>query len=138
MGEACLCGKTLAGRDSVEFGIPIASAVLLLIDHQVGTMGWVKSIPFEEMKRNALMLAKAASILKLSVVLTSSMEEYAQGPLLSELEQILPAEFPSRVKRLGIVNAWTMKTSPPRSKLRAVKNSSLPVSPMTCTRSIRR
>ncbi|MGX0889717.1 nicotinamidase-related amidase [Pseudomonas sp. ADAK2 TE3594] len=81
------------------------NAALLLIDHQVGTMGWVKSIPFEELKRNALMLAKAASILKLPVVLTSSMEEYAQGPLLSELEQILPTEFASRVKRLGIVNA---------------------------------
>lgn len=81
------------------------NAALLLIDHQVGTMGWVKSIPFEELKRNALMLAKAASILKLPVVLTSSMEEHAQGRLLSELEQILPTEFASRVKRLGIVNA---------------------------------
>ncbi|AVO60153.1 isochorismatase family protein [Pseudomonas chlororaphis] len=81
------------------------NAALLLIDHQVGTMGWVKSIPFEEMKRNALMLAKAASILQLPVVLTSSMEEYAQGPLLSELEQILPREFAARIKRLGIVNA---------------------------------
>ncbi|MEJ8862343.1 isochorismatase family protein [Pseudomonas jessenii] len=81
------------------------NAALLLIDHQVGTMGWVKSIPFQELKRNALMLAKTASILKLPVVLTSSMEEYAQGPLLSELEQILPSAFASRVKRLGIVNA---------------------------------
>ncbi|MBU6958997.1 isochorismatase family protein [Pseudomonas sp. CVAP len=81
------------------------NAALLLIDHQVGTMGWVKSIPFEELKRNALMLAKAASILKLPVVLTSSMEQHAQGPLLSELEQILPAEFASRIQRLGIVNA---------------------------------
>ena len=81
------------------------NAALLLIDHQVGTMGWVKSIAFQELKRNALMLAKAASILKLPVVLTSSMEEYAQGPLLSELEQILPVAFASRVKRLGIVNA---------------------------------
>jgi nicotinamidase-related amidase len=81
------------------------NAALLLIDHQVGTMGWVKSIPFEELNRNALMLAKAASILKLPVVLTSSMEEHAQGPLLSELEQILPAEFASRIQRLGIVNA---------------------------------
>jgi hypothetical protein len=35
------------------------NAAMLLIDHQVGTMGWVKSIPFEEMKRNALMLAQA-------------------------------------------------------------------------------
>jgi nicotinamidase-related amidase len=81
------------------------NAALLLIDHQVGTMGWVKSIPIEELKRNALMLAKAASILKLPVVLTSSMEEHAQGPLLSELEQILPVEFASRIQRLGIVNA---------------------------------
>lgn len=81
------------------------SAALLLIDHQVGTMGWAKSMPFDELKRNALMLAKTAAILKMSVVLTSSMEEYAQGPLLSELENILPAAFAARVKRLGIVNA---------------------------------
>lgn len=81
------------------------NAALLLIDHQVGTMGWAKSMAFEELKRNALMLAKAARILKMPVVLTSSMEEHAQGPLLSELEQILPAEFASRIKRLGIVNA---------------------------------
>ncbi len=78
---------------------------LLLIDHQVGTMGWVKSIPFEEMKRNAIMLAHTARILKMPVVLTSSMEEYAQGPLLSELQSILPTQFEQRVKRFGIVNA---------------------------------
>ena len=78
---------------------------LLLIDHQVGTMGWVKSIPFEAMKRNAIMLAHTARILKMPVVLTSSMEEYAQGPLLSELQAILPTQFEQRVKRFGIVNA---------------------------------
>ncbi|HDS1779842.1 TPA: isochorismatase family protein [Pseudomonas putida] len=82
-----------------------ANSALLLIDHQVGTMGWVRSIPFEEMKRNALMLAKTARILKIPVVLTSSMEEYTQGPLLAELESILPAEFAARIKRVGIVNA---------------------------------
>ena len=81
------------------------NAALLLIDHQVGTMGWAKSMPFEDLKRNALMLAKTAKILKLPTVLTSSMEEYAQGPLLSELEAILPDEFAGRIKRLGIVNA---------------------------------
>ncbi|MBP6583792.1 MAG: isochorismatase family protein [Chromatiaceae bacterium] len=86
-----------------KFGVD--NAALLLIDHQVGTMSWVKSISFEEMKRNALMLAQAARILKLPVVLTSSMEEYAQGPLLSELESILPSQFTARIKRFGIVNA---------------------------------
>lgn len=81
------------------------NAALLLIDHQVGTMGWVKSTTFEEMKRNALMLAETARILNLPTVMTSSMEEYAQGPLLSELETILPTEFAARIKRFGIVNA---------------------------------
>jgi len=81
------------------------NAALLLIDHQVGTMSWVKSTSFEEMKRNALMLAKTAKILNLPTVLTSSMEEYAQGPLLSELEEILPEQFAARIKRFGIVNA---------------------------------
>lgn len=80
------------------------NAAMLLIDHQVGTMGWVKSIPYEEMKRNALMLAKTARILKMPVVLTSSMEQMAQGPLLAELEDILPAEFAARIKRAGVVN----------------------------------
>src|SRR5258708_28233885 len=81
------------------------NAAVLLIDHQVGTMGWVKSISFDEMKRNALMLAQTARILRLPVVLTSSMEEHAQGPLLNELESILPSAFAGRVKRAGIVNA---------------------------------
>ena len=81
------------------------NTVMLLIDHQVGTMGWVKSIPFDDMKRNALILAQAAKILNIPTVLTSSMEEHAQGPLLSELESILPTEFAARIKRLGIVNA---------------------------------
>lgn len=80
-------------------------SVMLLIDHQIGTMSWVGSIPFEEMKRNALMLAKSAAALGIPTVLTSSMEEHAQGPLLAELEQILPQEFANRVKRAGIVNA---------------------------------
>ena len=80
-------------------------AAVLLIDHQVGTMSWVKSIPVEEMKRNALMLAKTASIMKLPTVLTSSMEDHAQGPLMKELEEVLPEEFGSRIRRAGIVNA---------------------------------
>ena len=41
------------------------NAAMLLIDHQVGTMGWAKSLPFDELKRNALMLAKAARIRKM-------------------------------------------------------------------------
>lgn len=81
------------------------NSAMLLIDHQVGTMGWAKSMPFAELKRNSLMLAKTAAILNMPVVLTSSMEDYAQGPLLEELATILPVPFQTRIKRMGVVNA---------------------------------
>ncbi|MGW1028268.1 isochorismatase family protein [Streptomyces sp. NPDC002577] len=81
------------------------NTAMLLIDHQVGTMGWVRSIPFEQMKANALALAQTAKAVDIPLVLTSSMEEYAQGPLLSELAEIAPKEFEARIKRLGVVNA---------------------------------
>jgi nicotinamidase-related amidase len=83
-----------------------ADSALLLIDHQTGTMQLIKNIPLDVAKRNALALAKAAKILNIPVVLTSSQEQNAQGPLLPELEQFLPKEFAARVKRAGIVNAW--------------------------------
>lgn len=81
------------------------TAALLLIDHQEGTMGWVQSIDLAQMKRNTLMLARTARILNMPVVLTSSQETQAQGPLMSELETILPAEYAARIKRPGVVNS---------------------------------
>ena len=83
-----------------------SDVALLLIDHQVGTMGWVRSIDLEEMKSNTRVLAKAAKALDIPVVLTSSMETAAQGPLMPELEDILPDAYASRIQRGGIVNCW--------------------------------
>jgi len=79
---------------------------LLLIDHQVGTMKLIKNIDVEQAKRMSLALAKAAKILGIPTVLTSSQEDRLQGPLLPELEDILPEAFAARVQREGIVNAW--------------------------------
>jgi len=79
---------------------------LLLIDHQTGTMQLIKNIPLDVAKRSTIALAKTAKILNIPVVLTSSQEQNQQGPLLPELQQILPDAFAARVKRAGIVNAW--------------------------------
>jgi len=79
---------------------------MLLIDHQVGTMGWVASMPIDEMKRNAITLAKLAKAIDIPLVLTSSMEENVQGPLMAELEDIAPEEFAARIQRRGVVNAF--------------------------------
>jgi len=82
------------------------NAAMLLIDHQVGTIGWMHSAPHEEVRRNTLALAKAAKAAGMKVVLTSSMEDQAQGPLFPELKDILPEEYTARVKRAGIVDAF--------------------------------
>ncbi len=82
------------------------NTVMLLIDHQVGTIEWMHSTPHDEVKRNTLALAKAAKAAGMKVILTSSMEDHPQGPLFSELEEILPEEFSARIKRAGIVDAF--------------------------------
>lgn len=82
------------------------TAALILIDHQVGTMQLIKTLDVEIVKRNTIALAKAAKILGLPVVLTSSQEERIQQPLMRELAELLPEAYAARVKRAGIVNAW--------------------------------
>jgi nicotinamidase-related amidase len=81
------------------------NAAMLLIDHQLGTMGWTHSHDINLVKVNALKLARIAKALEMPVVLTSSMEDQVQGRLMPELEEILPEAFARRVKRPGIVNA---------------------------------
>lgn len=81
-------------------------SALLLIDHQLGTMQLIKTLDVEQVKRNTIALAKAANILGLPVVLTSSQEDHLQGPLMPELADLLPQAFERRVQRAGIVNAW--------------------------------
>ena len=82
-----------------------ANAAMLLIDHQIGTMSWVRSAPLEEIKKNTVVLAKAARALNMPVILTSSMEDHVQGPLMPELQAILPEAFAARIKRVGVVDA---------------------------------
>lgn len=83
------------------------NSALLMIDHQVGTMQLIKNIDVAWAKKMSITLAKAANILNIPTILTSSQEDRLQGPLLPELEQILPDAFDKRIKREGIVNAWT-------------------------------
>jgi len=81
------------------------NAAMLLIDHQVGTMSWTHSHDINLVKANAVKLAKIAVGADIPVLLTVSMEDHAQGPLIPELQQILPEAYAKRIKRPGIVNA---------------------------------
>lgn len=80
--------------------------VMLLVDHQVGTLNFAANRPHEMIVSRTRALARMAKALNIPVVLTSSQEDHAQGPLLQDLQDLLPEEFENRVKREGITNAW--------------------------------
>lgn len=82
------------------------NAALLLIDHQVGTMQLIKNIDSGLAAKQSIALAKMAKILGMPVVITSSQEDQAQGPILPEIAEILPEAHGARIKRPGVVNAW--------------------------------
>ena len=82
-------------------------SALILIDHQVGVMQMIKTSPLDDVKRLTLALAKAAKILKIPIILTTSVETAFQQPMFKELAELLPDEYAARIKRKGIVNAWT-------------------------------
>jgi nicotinamidase-related amidase len=81
------------------------NSAMLLIDHQVGTMAWTHSHDINLVKSNTIKLAKIAAALEIPTIITSSMEDMVQGPIIDELQEILPKVFADRVKRPGIVNA---------------------------------
>lgn len=87
----------------------IENSGLVLIDHQVGTIDWAAELTPEErpqIKLWARTIARFAKGAGMPIVLTSSLENEHQGPLLPEFEQIMPQEYAARIKRTGIINAW--------------------------------
>jgi nicotinamidase-related amidase len=83
-----------------------ASAVFLLVDHQTGVFERVvKAPPREEVEANVLRLARAAALLDIPAVFTTSEEEGPNGPLLQSLEGIHPAAYASRIDRHGLIDS---------------------------------
>lgn len=82
------------------------NAAIVLIDHQVGTMNWAKSVDRDLIEANTRALARTAAELDMPLVLTSSMEDNMQGSLMPALEEIAPDAFAARIKRPGVVNCW--------------------------------
>ncbi len=83
------------------------SSTLVLVDYQVGTMQLIKNQAPDIALRNAIALAKAALAFDMPIVLTSSQEDKIQGPIADSLQRVIPDAFVARVKRTGVVNAWS-------------------------------
>lgn len=77
---------------------------MLLIDHQSGLFQLVKDIPVPDLRRNAIALAKVATLLKMPVITSASVPDGPNGPLIPEIHQAAPhAQY---VGRKGEINVW--------------------------------
>jgi nicotinamidase-related amidase len=78
------------------------SAVLLFIDHQSGLVSGIRDLAPDEVRHNVVAFARAARVLGVPVVLTSTAP-MMWGPTLPELTEALPGV--ENIER-SLVNAW--------------------------------
>src|SRR6266699_1355433 len=64
--------------------------VLLLLDHQTGLFQNVKDIAVADLRRNTTALAKLAALIDLPLIITASIPEGPNGPLMPEIQQVAP------------------------------------------------
>ncbi|MEC5193128.1 MULTISPECIES: isochorismatase family protein [unclassified Arthrobacter] len=81
-------------------------SVMLLIDHQQDTLDFCRNISRSTIVQNTRALARVAQALDMPLVLTTSQEDHAQGPLIPDLREILPEAYEAGIKRSGMANAW--------------------------------
>ena len=79
-------------------------SVLLLIDHQTGLFQTVKDVPIDDLRRNVVMLAKLATLMRIPVITTASEPNGPNGPLMPEIAEFAPKA--TYVPRKGEVNSW--------------------------------
>jgi nicotinamidase-related amidase len=81
-----------------------SDTLIVLLDHQTGLFQTVKDIAVDDLRRNTVMLARLATLLKIPVVTTASEPNGPNGPLMPEIQEFAPHAV--YVPRKGEVNAW--------------------------------
>jgi len=91
--------------DQTKAYSPLTSenAALVLVDHQVGLLTGVRDYSIGELKHNVVALAKAAQVLKLPLVVTTTARDSLWGPTIPELVDALPGVT---IIDRSSVNAW--------------------------------
>lgn len=84
--------------------IDVNDAVMVLIDHQSGLFQCVHDMPFERLRDHAIALAQAATLVDMPVVITASVPQGPNGPLIPEIEQVAPHAV--YIPRRGEINSW--------------------------------
>src|SRR3989440_12569860 len=82
--------KAMSDRSRAYEPLTSENAALVLVDHQVGLMTGVRDISTGELKHNVVGLAKAAKLLNLPIVVTTTARDSMWGPTFPELVEVLP------------------------------------------------
>ncbi|MFJ1549404.1 isochorismatase family protein [Streptomyces sp. NPDC088246] len=80
------------------------NAALLLVDHQVGLFAAVRDYSVGELKHNVVGLTRAAKVLGVPIVATTTAADSLWGPMVPELAEVLPSGL--EVIDRSTVNAW--------------------------------
>ena len=67
----------------------LTNSIIMLVDHQTGTVGWVKSQPQKVTIASSRAMARMALEYNMPLILTTTMEENV-GPTISDLAQLAP------------------------------------------------
>ena len=78
---------------------------IVLVDHQIGTIGWVYSLPRQTVINSTRVLARMAVTYGMPLFLTTTMEEYV-GATMPELVAVAEDAFARRFKRGGELCAF--------------------------------
>jgi len=78
------------------------NAAVMIIDHQVGLYTGVRDITLQDLKHNVVGLVKAAKVLGLPIIATTTAAESMWGPMIPEVRAVLPVGIIDR----STVNAW--------------------------------
>lgn len=81
------------------------NALVMLVDHQTGTLGWVKSLPQDMVRTSCRVLARMAVAYNMPIVLTTTMEEQV-GLSIPDLQDLAPDAFARRFARGGQLDCW--------------------------------
>ncbi|GHJ38417.1 isochorismatase family protein [Streptomyces sp. TS71-3] len=97
------------------------NAALILADHQVGLYSGVRDTSLLELKHNVTALAKAARVLGVPTVVTTTASDSMWGPIIPELDEIIPNH--QEIIDRSTVNAW--HDSRVRDKIKATERQKL-------------
>ncbi len=88
-----------------ERNFTTANSVIMLVDHQTGTIGWVKSLPQETVITSCRVLTRMALAYGMPLVLTTTVEAQV-GPTMPDIKDLAPDAWARRYARGGQLDCW--------------------------------